>query len=215
MSWELAAALFAFVIIAGVGAGLALRYGVNPEPADRAPPPPPPAGFRPRDARHHVPMFSTYDGASRLQRAAQAAHNYITDRGASTAEIDAANGYRRYGLRPHKPIDVDAMTMAIITAWIGEEEPMVRVPIMKLGDIKVERNQAAIDEAIEKITPIGVLRDRVTRADLEQRNRDRERAGLPPLATGGMVEPGKPYIVGETPSEQTRPLSDHPDQGDA
>lgn len=215
MSWELAAALFAIVIIAGVGAGLALRYGVNPEPADRAPPPPPPAGFRPRDARYHVPMFSTYDGAIRLQRARRAASEFIAEIG-STNEILPAEipGIPRTGPRPLGPIDVDAMTRAIIAAWMGEEEPMVSVPIMKLGDIKVERNQAAIDDAIAKITPIDSLRDRM-QARTDAANIERERLGLPPLATGGMVEPGKPYIVGETPSEQTRPPSEHPDKGDA
>lgn len=192
MSWELAAALFAIVIIAGVGAGLALRYGVNPEPADRAPPPPPPAGFRPRDVRYHVPMFSTYDGASRLQRATRAAEEELRGTGNWT------------------PADIDQLTRAIVGAWIGEEEPMISVPIMKLGDIRVERDEAAIKAAVDRIAD----RDKLTGdAAVACINQERDRRGLPPIATGGMVEPGKPYIVGETPSEQTRPQAD--DQGDA
>lgn len=191
--------------------GLMLRPTRRPTSTTKNAPPPPPAGFRPRDARHHVPMFSTYDGAARLQRARRAASEFIAEIGATNEILPLdVSGVPRTGPRPFGPIDVDAMTRAIVEAWIGEEEPMVSVPIMKLGDIRVDRDEAAIKAAVDQIA----ARDKLTGdAAVSCLNQERERRGLPPLATGGMVEPGKPYIVGETPSEQTRPQAD--DQGDA
>lgn len=198
MNFELAIATVAGVFLVGGIAGLAIRFGAKPEPADRPPPPAPPEYFR---ARINPPLLSTYDGAARLQRARRAASDFIAEIG-STNEIlpGDQSGIPRTGPRPFGPIDVDAMTRAIVTAWIGEDEPMVSVPIMKLGDIKLERNEAGIQGAVEKIAEI---------------DKERQRRGLPPLAGGGLVERGKPYIVGERPGEQTRPLSEHPDQGDA
>lgn len=159
MNFELAIATIAGVFLVGGIAGLAIRFGTQPEPADRRPPPAPPEYFR---ARISPPMLSTYDGAARLQRATRAAEEELRGTGNWTSA------------------DIDKLARAIVAAWIGDEEPMVSVPIMKLGDIRADQNEAAIKAAVDQITE----RDKLTGdAAVACINEERDRRGLPPIAT--------------------------------
>lgn len=140
------------------------------------------------------PKLRSYEGAARLQRAQKVATEFLMQKGGGRIEATGRenNGYREYGIRPLTPIRADDLARAIITAWLGDEEPMVNVPIMKLGDIKVERNEQAWADA-QKRLDAQIVREMVRSERQEGR------------ATGGFVKKGKPYIVGEQPAEKPRP----------
>ena len=226
-------AVFSLTICAAIAIGVFLRIGrvqernrplapPEPEPSSNRPPAPPPPTF-PRHARTPTrpAMLSTYDGARRLQRATLEAGHLLSkyevatrpellemvaqgdqialtiivleNFAEGTGGLTTADARRAAETIRRPTVDVIETTRAIVAAWIGEEEPMISVPIMKLGDIKVD------SDAERKARHLRAV------------NESRERLDLPPLVTldppasGGLVKPGgKPFIVGEQPSEETR-----------
>lgn len=142
----------------------------------------------------HPRHADNYGEAVRLQRARRAAAEFISEIGATNEILPLdVTGVPRTGPRPLGPIDLDAMTRAIVDAWRGDQEPMVNVPIMKLSDVKIEHNEKAWDDAQKRLAD-----------DAQRRAFDRP--------TGGIVPKGKPYIVGEQANETVRPI--RPKKGD-
>lgn len=159
MNWETGVAIIAIVITAGAALGLITREALN-RPHGRSPTPPSiplPSGPRPT-RRDGPPILRSYEGAARLQRATAAAEAWMDGRDNAL---------------PGGPLDLGDMTRAIVAAWVGEEEEMVRIPVMKLSDIKPEpsaeppRQSLTGDAALARI------------------NADRAKMDLPPLKTLG------------------------------